>query len=115
MNSPYAVAKKLNDLFQAFGIDRTVPPQMMYNYAKNGLIDGTKRSSLKDVKFSDETVQAFLTKYMLKNYKIDISVTQQDETVEENNEEVEGQLNLIDSLIESNNEKLIMSQLPGAE
>lgn len=104
MNSPYAVAKKLNETFAQYNIDRQVAPQMMYNYAKNGLIDGQKRSSLKDVKFSDETVAAFIAKYMLKNYKIDMSVAIVEENETNENEEVEGQLDLIDSLVESYNE-----------
>lgn len=104
MNSPYAVAKKLNDLFKAFGIDRTVPPQMMYNYARNGLIDGTKRQSLKNVKFSDETVQAFLTKYFAKNYKIDLSAPAENNEVEtDQNAAYDYEQDLIESLVEDAN------------
>lgn len=105
-NSPYQIAKVLNELFVQLEIDRTVPPQMMYNYSKNGLIDGTKRQSQKDVKFSYETTVAFLTKYFKKNYQMDLTFNATDEL--NNNEiedqEVEGQMDLIDSLVESYNQ-----------
>jgi len=37
--TPYAAAKIVNDTLKDAGIEKVLPPQMMYTYAKKGYID----------------------------------------------------------------------------
>ena len=87
--TPYGVAKLLNDTFTANGIDRTVPPQMIYNYTKNGMINGTKYPKTAGVTFDEDTVKAWIIKYIEKNYKVTVSF--ETDTTEEDNVECDGQ------------------------
>lgn len=36
--SPYVAAKIVNTMLKNVGINTTIPPQMMYNYVKNGIL-----------------------------------------------------------------------------
>lgn len=68
----YAVATLINQILEDQGIDRTIPPQMMYNYTKNGLIaKRTKGMSAKGLKYTATEVTEFLNKWFSKNYKIE--------------------------------------------
>jgi hypothetical protein len=59
--TPYGVWKVLTEVLRKVGIPTDkVTPQMMYNYAKNGRIDGKKGSK----RYSDETVEAFVAKFV---------------------------------------------------
>lgn len=58
-HTPYSIAKVLNEKLTEAGL-KNVPPQMMYNYAKNGLINGVKGVK----KYNQSEVDAFVTKQM---------------------------------------------------
>lgn len=61
--SPYKVAKIVNAAFQALGVDKKIPPQMMYNYSKNGMLV----KGIKGIKELDkDQVTAFVTKFVNK-------------------------------------------------
>lgn len=59
----YAVATLLNEAYGELGIERTVRPQAMYNYAKAGRINGVKDAKV----FSETEVQDFVTKMVMKD------------------------------------------------
>lgn len=61
--TPYAVAQIINDTFVELGSDKSIRPQMMYNYARNGLINGVKGSKL----YTAEEVGAFVIRYVSKH------------------------------------------------
>jgi hypothetical protein len=65
-HTPYGVATILNEVLIAEGLagDKPVAPQMMYNYTKNGQIDGVKHPSTTGVTFTDEQVIAFCARYV---------------------------------------------------
>jgi len=62
--SPYQIHSVINTVFEVLGSERTVRPQMMYNYDRNGLIvkgaKGVKR-------YAHEEVVAFATKFVTKH------------------------------------------------
>jgi hypothetical protein len=59
-NSPYGIAKIINQVFEVTGNDKRIPPQMMYNYALKGMI--VKGEKGRKVYTRDETV-TYVTKY----------------------------------------------------
>jgi hypothetical protein len=59
----YKIHKVVNAVFEVHAFDKKVPPQMMYNYAKNGMINGIK--NMKQTYTKDE-VTAFVIKYTQK-------------------------------------------------
>jgi hypothetical protein len=61
--SPYAIHVIVNRTLQAVGIEKKIPPQMMYQYAKKGMLNGTKDT----IRFTSEETVAFVTKYINKN------------------------------------------------
>jgi hypothetical protein len=68
--SPYAIITSANRAFKALGIEKVLPTQMGYAYAKNGAIDGVKRTGpnpTKGVKFDRKTALAWFTNYVTKN------------------------------------------------
>lgn len=58
--SPYRLAKIVNE---TFSID--LPPQMMYNYVRNGLLNVVEQSGSK--KISKDEALAFIERYGLRN------------------------------------------------
>jgi len=42
--TPYQVAKIVNGLLEGLGIEKVLPPQMFYTYAKKGYLNGIKES-----------------------------------------------------------------------
>jgi len=63
--SPYAIHVVVNRCFQVMGIEKKIPPQMIYQYAKKGMLNGTKDT----LRFTTEETVAFVTKYLNKNAK----------------------------------------------
>ncbi len=62
--TPYQIHSVVNTVFDALGAGKSVRPQMMYNYAKNGLIvKGAKDRK----RFSQDEVIAFAVKYVTKH------------------------------------------------
>jgi len=61
--SPYKVWKVMSSTFEALGIDQKRPSQMMYNYDRNGLINGTKGAK----RYTHEEVKKFVTKFVTKH------------------------------------------------
>jgi hypothetical protein len=59
----YKIASIINGTFKVLDFDKQIPPQMMYNYNKNGLINGIKDMKQKHGKV---TVIQFVTKYVNK-------------------------------------------------
>jgi hypothetical protein len=59
--TPYAATKIVNAALAAAGVDKTLPPQMLYNYAKKGYIPTSA-----DGKISEADLEAWLTKYLAK-------------------------------------------------
>lgn len=65
--SAYGISKVLNTVLKANGLD-PVRSQMMYNYAKNGLIvPGEKIAGATLRDFSKIEVAEFVAKYLLRN------------------------------------------------
>jgi hypothetical protein len=64
--TPYKVAKIINGAFTVLGVDKAIPPQMMYQYSRNGLlVKGEK--GIKEL--NKDQVSAFVTKYVTKYAK----------------------------------------------
>lgn len=59
----YKLASIINGIFKVVGFDKQIPPQMMYNYSKNGMINGTKDMKQK---YNKDEVTKFVTKYIKK-------------------------------------------------
>ena len=59
--TPYAIHKIVNGVFAVYGVDKTIPPQMMYQYTKNGMIAGKESKGRKI--FTRDEVQVFVYKY----------------------------------------------------
>jgi hypothetical protein len=59
--TPYAAAKVINKLLADKGIEKTLPPQMFYNYAKKGYL-----GTLEDGKVSLENLATWADKYIAK-------------------------------------------------
>lgn len=62
--TPYGIAKLINQLFQDLGSDKQIPPQMMYNYDRNGMI---VRGQKNRKTYTAEEVGAFAVKYVSKH------------------------------------------------
>jgi hypothetical protein len=64
--TPFFAARVVNFRLEAEGIDKTVTPQMMYTYAKKGLIDSNyaTRSDGEKIRFDGEAFKTWLTKYV---------------------------------------------------
>lgn len=62
--TPYALAKVVNEIVvrQLRIREKELPPQMFYNYSKNGMLDGVKGSK----QISRENAIAFTKKYVLR-------------------------------------------------
>jgi DUF4097 and DUF4098 domain-containing protein YvlB len=59
----YKIATIVNGVFKVTGTDKQIPPQMMYNYSRNGMIvKGVKGAKT----FNEAEVTAFVTKYVNK-------------------------------------------------
>lgn len=65
--SPYGVHVVLNNVIASLGHDKVVPPQFLYNYVRNGLIDNIKGSA-KGRRIDNETTLKWVTKYVTKNF-----------------------------------------------
>lgn len=71
--TPYAAAKIVNEILVNLGVDKVLPPQMLYTYAKKGyiatqLVDGK-------IRITEAGLQEWVVKYVKKNFKIDITAT----------------------------------------
>lgn len=55
----YKIHSIINAVFVAKGIDKVIPPQMMYNYARNGLINKVKGQK----QYNKDEVTKFVQKY----------------------------------------------------
>lgn len=58
----YGIAKILNETLAKVGITTAVPPQMIYNYAKNGRVNGVKGAK----RFTEDEVMQFVAKEVAK-------------------------------------------------
>lgn len=72
---------------------REIRPQMAYNYDRNGLIvkGRASKGTGEAGRYTFEEARAFVAKWMMKNYKVNI-----DTPVEIESTEVEGQLDLLE-------------------
>jgi len=61
--TPYAVAKVVNAALEEAGVERRIPPQMMYNYARNGLIVKGEKGRKE---YTRDEVRAFVSAYVTK-------------------------------------------------
>lgn len=59
----YRIHKIVNGVFKVVGFEKKVPPQMIYNYSKNGLINGTKDMKQK---YNKSDVKKWVLKYVTK-------------------------------------------------
>jgi hypothetical protein len=65
--SAYGVHVVINRTFEALGLDIRIPPQMMYNYSRNGMLgrkkneDGTPNTNHK---YNQEMIKAFAIKFV---------------------------------------------------
>jgi hypothetical protein len=69
--TPYAAAKVVNEVLNTEGIDKVVPPQMMYNYT-TGRIRAGKKPLIETVEVDGkvfikaDALQAWVVKYVAK-------------------------------------------------
>lgn len=61
----YAFAKIVNSLIKAAGVEKVLPPQMFYTYYKKDFIKSDQRTQ--------EGAELWTAKYLLKNFKVDVS------------------------------------------
>lgn len=61
--TPYGVWKITKEVFGKVGIEFTLAPQMFYNYAKNGKINGVKGTK----RYSEDEVEIFVAKMIASN------------------------------------------------
>jgi len=59
----YGLHSLINHTFKAFGVDREIPPQMMYNYARQGMIVKGHKGTRK---YTQEEAYTFVLKYTAK-------------------------------------------------
>jgi hypothetical protein len=73
--TPFFAARVVNFRLEAEGIDKTVTPQMLYTYAKKGLIASNyaTRSEGEKIYFNGEAFKTWLAKY-IKNDQVSGSV-----------------------------------------
>jgi hypothetical protein len=66
--TPYAAAKVVNAVLAAAGVDKTIPPQMMYNYTTARLRAGKAPLIACDAdgRITREGLEAWLVKYLPK-------------------------------------------------
>ena len=80
--TPYAAAKKVNEVLAAVGVSKTLPPQMFYNYTKGRAKQGKAPFipfNEETGKISGEALKAWTIKYLAKQGV----VLQESETVDE--------------------------------
>jgi hypothetical protein len=58
--SPYKIAKVINGTFEAVGNTKRIPPQMMYNYDRNGMIVKGRKGSKE---YNKDEVTTYVLKY----------------------------------------------------
>lgn len=61
--SPYAIAAIINQTFQDLGSDKQIAPQMMYNYARAGMINKIKGQR----QYTAEDTAAFVIRFVNRN------------------------------------------------
>lgn len=63
--SPYKISKVMNAIIQTVDPNaKDLPPQMFYQYASKGMLNGTKKS----IRFTPAEVRAFAIKYLNKRF-----------------------------------------------
>jgi hypothetical protein len=67
----YQVAKRINEVLEAAEVDKVIPPQMMYTYAKKGYINGVKGAK----GFTEDEVEAYVAKYVSKYVAVEVVET----------------------------------------
>ena len=70
-SSPIELAKGINFLLALKGVDKAIPPQMIYNYIKKGYIEFYYNSTQKKAIKRKECCR-FVAKYFAKNYNIEL-------------------------------------------
>lgn len=85
--TPYAAAKIVNATLKENGIEKAVPPQMLYTYTNKGfiksvIVDGKKR-------VTDEGLQEWLTKYVNKLKGVEVTEATTETDVDENQLELD--------------------------
>lgn len=60
--TPYKIHKIINATFKVVGFEKQIPPQMMYNYSRNGGINKVKGAKL----YTKDEVIVFVSKYVHK-------------------------------------------------
>ncbi len=60
----YAAAKIVNSLLKEMGIEKSLPPQMFYNYMKKGFIETTPEDMI-----SEEALRSWFEKYVARMNK----------------------------------------------
>ena len=61
--TPYAIAKIVNELLAECEIEKVLPPQMFYTYAKKGMLNGIKESK----RITGSDAAAWTEAYVLKH------------------------------------------------
>jgi hypothetical protein len=66
--TPYAAAKVVNAALKAAGVDKQIPPQMMYNYTTARIRKGDRPFIETDGqgRITEEGLRVWLTKYLAK-------------------------------------------------
>lgn len=59
----YKIAKVINSILEIHNNDKRIPPQMMYQYASKGMLNGVKGQK----QFNKDEVTTYVTKYTNKH------------------------------------------------
>jgi hypothetical protein len=62
----YYIHKIVNKIFELEGVDRKVPPQMIYNYSRNAMIAPRDTKPNRDHLYTRDQIVAFVTKFTTK-------------------------------------------------
>lgn len=68
--SGYAFAKKVNEVLAKNGIEKTIKPQMIYNYVRKGYITANEKNLIEYSEF-----ERFATKYVSKQLAMQMTVS----------------------------------------
>ena len=71
MITAYAIIGQLNAKLAELGVDKVCPPQMGYNYARKGMINGVKGAKT----FTQDEANAWIAKYLQRNGYIEAVTT----------------------------------------
>jgi len=71
----YQIRNLLNARLKEIGVERIVAGPQLYNYCKNGLVDGIKREKMTGVLIELEKATEWIEKYLGNNYPEELAAS----------------------------------------